>query len=277
MPVSIVAILAVTFGWALAFVIPFLAVRLAKAKGYDGHAPRWAGIAIGLAYIAGHLGIAMPSFPPGDVTDRIPLLALIAAILGLFRIRFSAYFAMTVLTYVIMLGPILSTGDFDRSVLGWLVAVSVVSALAMYNLACLDSPPRRVELSLGLIVLACGTGLVLLLSNSAVLFQLSMILAVVVLAALLGEGKTAVGGGVMVIGVVLMSLIVEGFVYAFLPTTPAMLLAASPAVLWLMRIKKIAHLGPKTKAAIGVGLMLVPVTIAVALVWMNRSTDASGY
>ena len=42
----------------------------------------WSSLAIGLAYIAGQAAVARPAFPPVEVTDRIPWLALAATVLA---------------------------------------------------------------------------------------------------------------------------------------------------------------------------------------------------
>ena len=71
-------------------------------------------------YLVGHFGVATPSFPPGDVTDRIPLLALAGTVAGLLRLRSSGYLGLTILAYIVMLGPVLGAGEFDsEKVPGW--------------------------------------------------------------------------------------------------------------------------------------------------------------
>src|SRR5271157_3045274 len=42
----------------------------------------WSSLAIGLAYIAGQAAVSRPAFPPVEVTDRIPWLALAATVLA---------------------------------------------------------------------------------------------------------------------------------------------------------------------------------------------------
>lgn len=49
--------------------------------------PWWTASAVGLAYSAGHWALARPTFPPSDVTDRLPFLALAAVALAVFERR----------------------------------------------------------------------------------------------------------------------------------------------------------------------------------------------
>jgi hypothetical protein len=152
-----------------------------------------------------------------------------------------------------------------------------VALAAMTNVGLLDAAPRRLELWVGLMVLAGGSGLVLVLAHSMVLMKLGGALAVILAASLLGAWGRPIGGGIPVASAVLTALIVEGFVYASLTAKPALILAASPALLWLFRLGPISRLGPKTRASMAVGLMLIPVVIAIVLAVMSMPSDDSGY
>ena len=74
---------------------------------------------------------------------------------------------------------------------------------------------------------------------------------------------TAGRRGIVVASTVLSMLVIEGFVYAFLPTPKRPVLAASPSMLWLTRLSPVARLGPKTRAAVASGLILIPVASRV--------------
>jgi hypothetical protein len=282
MPVSTTALFAVILASALAAGLSSLAARSARRRGPDAAAPWWGALAVGLAYALGHAGVATPSIPPADVTDRVPLVALAGAVVAAFgsgrRVGVLAgSLGLAALAWVVMLGPVLGAGELPRETVAWLATTAVVTLLAVLNVALLDAPARRSELWAALTAFAVGVGVVLVLANSAVLFQLGGVLAVVLAASLLGSWGLPVGGGVPVAAAVLTALVVEGFVYAFLPASAALLLAASPAVLWLTRLGPIARLGPKARAAVAAGLILLPVAIAAGLVLASKSSDGYGY
>jgi hypothetical protein len=172
-----------------------------------------------------------------------------------------------------MLGPVLGAGDFPRETVVWLATTAVASLLAALNVALLDAPSRRFEVWAALTVFALGAGVVLVLANSAVLFLLAGVLAVVLAASLFGSWGLPVGGGIPVAASVLTALVVEGFVYAFLPATSALMLAASPAVLWLTRLGPLARLGPNARAAVAAGMAFLAVAVAVGLFLASRTSD----
>ncbi len=281
MPVSTTAILAVIFALGLAAGLSALAARSKRRLGGGSTAPWWGTIAVGLAYAVGHAGVATPSIPPADVTDRIPIIALISAVVAIVLAggrgrswgRISGYLGLAILVNVVMLGPVLGSGDFPQETVIWLAASAVASVLATLNVGLLDAPGRRVDLWAALVVFAFGAGVVLVLSNSAVLFQLGGVLAVVLAASLLGAWGLPIGGGVPVALAVLTALIVEGFVYAFLPASGALILAAAPATLWLTRIGPLARLGPRTRAVVAAVLISIPVALAAGLVLASKSND----
>lgn len=284
MPVSTNAMIAVCLAMALAAGLSALAARSARRRGTIAASPWWEALTVGLAYTLGHTGVATPSIPPSDVTDRILGIALagaaVAAVLagerGGLRVRVAGYLGLAALTWIVMLGPVLGSGDLPRETIGWLTATAIVSLLAALNVAVLDASARRSELWVTLTVFAAGAGVVLVLANSVILFLLGGVLAVVLAASLLASGGRPTGGGVPVATAVLTALVVEGYVYAFLPTAAALLLAASPATLWLIRLSPLNRLGPKSRAAVAAGLVLVPVAIAIGLVMVSKSFDDYG-
>jgi len=282
MPVSPVAVLAVLLASALAACLSALAALWARRRGA---APWWGPMAVGLAYALGHAGVATPSIPPGDVTDRIPALALAGAVVavilaggrGGLRARLAGYLGLAALASLSMLGPVLGAGDLSREAVAWLAATAAAAMLAALNLGLLDAPPRRSEIWAALTAYALGTGVVLVLANSAVLLQLGGVLALVLAASLAGSRGLPVGGGIPAATAVLIALIVEGYVYAFLPSTAALVLAAAPTLLWLTRLGPIARLGPTARAAVASGLVLLPVAVAAGLVLASKSSDGYGY
>jgi len=281
MPVSPTAVLAMILATAFSLGLSALGARSRRRLGVDAPSPWWGALAVGLGYAIGHAGVAPPAIPPADVTDRIPIIALVgagvAALLaggrgGVWG-RAIAYVGIATPAYVVMLGPVLGSGDLPGETVTWLLGSAVVSMLAALNVAFLDTPGRRSETWVGLAAFALGAGVVLILANSAVLFQLGGVLAVALIASIVGAWGRPVGGGVPVALAVLSALIVEGFVYAFLPAPSAAILAASPLALWLTRLRPIARLGPRTRAAIAAVLILIPVAVAAALVVASKSDE----
>jgi hypothetical protein len=283
MPVSMTAIFALIFAAALSGGLSALAALWSRR---DGKAPpHWGGAAVGLAYALGHAGVATPSFPPSDVTDRIPIIALlggaVAVILagnrGGLRGRIAGYLGLAASAWIVMLGPLLGAEEIPRETWAWLAGTAITSSFAALNVALLDAPARRPELWAALTGLALGTGVVLVLANSAILFQLGGVLTLALAASLLGAWGMPVGGGIAVGVAVLTALIVEGFVYAFLPGSAALALAFAPAALWLTRLGVLSRLGPKTRGSIAMCLIIVPVAVAIGLVIASKSADGYGY
>jgi hypothetical protein len=231
-----------------------------------------------------HCAVATPSFPPFDVTDRIPFLALAAAVVaaflaggrGVLWARIVGSLGLAVLVSLVMLGPVLGAGEYSEETIFQLSAIAGVSCLAMLNVGLLDTPSRRLELWVGLTVVTAGAGVALILSNSAILFFLAGCLVLVSVASLLGGWGMPVGGGTTVGASVLTALLIEGSVYAFLPAIPSLLLASAPLLLWITRIGPIARQGTMPRAVIAASLVLIPVAIAIFLVYSSASSDLSG-
>jgi hypothetical protein len=285
MPFSTAALVGVSLAVVAAAGLSFFASQLVRRRGIDGSAPAWGALAVGLAYAIGHLGVAMPSMPPGDVTDRIPWIAVAAAvvatILGMGRGalwgRVVAFVGLASLAWVVMLGPVLGSSDFTREQFLWLAGSAFAALFFSINVALLDSSSRHIDIWLALALLAIGSGVVLLLANSAVLFQLAGLLGVVLMASLLGSRGLAIGGGVPLASTILIALVLEGFVYAFLPAVAAVLLAAAPTSLWLTRLGPIARLGSKARITVALVIMLIPIGIAIGVTLGSQTTNEYGY
>ncbi len=244
----------------------------------------WGSLTVGLAFLVANFGIAPPAFPPDDVTDRIPWLALAAAIgaailtgeRGGIWGRVTGFVGLGVLLDLVILGPVLGAGEYSEGTIIQLASITGISCLALVNIGLLDRPANRSELWVALTVLAAGGAVVLVLANSAVLCLLGGSLALVLTASLIGSRGRAIGGGIAVAATVLATLVIEGSVYAFLPAVSGLLLAGAPALLWLLRTGPIARLGPLTRSALAAILILIPVGIAIFLVWSTQGFDHQG-
>ncbi len=284
MPISVPALLVVLLALALSAGLSALAARSSRRRSDPGDGPWWGALAVGLGYVVAHCAVATPSFPPFDVTDRIPFLALAAAVVaaflaggrGVLWARIVGSLGLAVLVSLVMLGPVLGAGEYSEETIFQLSAIAGVSCLAMLNVGLLDTPSRRLELWVGLTVVTAGAGVALILSNSAILFFLAGCLVLVSVASLLGGWGMPVGGGTTVGASVLTALLIEGSVYAFLPAIPSLLLASAPLLLWITRIGPIARQGTMPRAVIAASLVLIPVAIAIFLVYSSASSDLSG-
>lgn len=248
--------------------------RVFNNKGDERGAARWwAALAVGLAYVVGHFAAAWPSVPPIEVTDRLPWLALLATAAALAEAGFTpgrwARLALrTVLLLValgVVLGPVIGAGEFDRDLAVRLAGASAVTLLFLLNIHSLDRPERASDLVLSLGLTTTGAALGLVLSGSAVLGQLAGVLAIGLGAAWLASGLRLIPGNLTVTSTLLAALVVEGFIYASLPASTGLLLAAAPASLWLTRVGPVQRLSPAFRRLLVAILTLIPVGLALAL------------
>jgi hypothetical protein len=246
-----------------------LAARESSTRGDS----LWAGPAIGLAYIAGQSAIVKPSFPPVDVTDRIPWLALIAMSLEVAeiawplaaRLRFLGRALLLTLILGLMLGPVISAGDLPWTTIGWLSAAAVTAVLAWLNLWALGGTLQGTDAYRGLMLTSGGAVVVLLLSGSAVLCLLGMVLTVTLVAARITAWHRAPVSGLIVGGALLTALVIECYVYASIPFLSAVLLAAAPAGAWIARWKPLRDKVGITATVLSTLAVLVPLGLAVGL------------
>jgi hypothetical protein len=204
MPVSMTALFALIFAAALSGGLSALAARSTRRSGKA--APWWGESAVGLAYALGHVGVAPPAIPPADVTDRIPVIALLVGVVAMVLAinrggplrRIAGYLGLAAVAWIVMLSPVLGAAEISRVTMAWLVGTAFASLLAALNVALLDASDRRSELWAALAVFSLGTGVVLVLANSAILFQLGGVMTLTLAASLLGAWGKPVGGGIAV-------------------------------------------------------------------------------
>jgi hypothetical protein len=285
MPISPLGLSLVVLGIVLSAGLSALAARSSRRQKLADWGPWWGALAVGLGYVVAHLGVATPSFPPLDVHDRTPYLAVASAMVGaalagsrgVLWARALGYLGLAILTYFVIVGPVLGAGEYSEETITKLATVAGVSLLAMLDVGLLDAPGRRLELWVALGFVAAGAGLILVLSNFAVGLFLAGSLALVLLASIVAGWGRPVGGGVPVAATVVTALVAEGSVYAFVLATPGLILAGSPLILWLTRIGPVARLGPRTRVVLASVLILIPVGVAVGLAYAWRALEESGY
>ncbi len=204
----------------------------------------WGTSAVGLAYLAGHAGVAGLIFPAGEVTDRIPWIAILAMFLAVTEAvrdlgtvaRFVGRSILFEFALGVVLGPLVSTGPVERELAVKLALATALAIVAWINLELLGA---RGDVRNALLITAGGASVVLLSSGSVVLGLLGASLTAALaggeLAGAVRKGDRAFVGGVAGAAAILVALVLEGHIYASLPGSSALLLAAGPAAAWVPR------------------------------------------
>jgi hypothetical protein len=244
------------------------ALFLGKARVRGALGP----LAVGLAYVAGHLFIAgWVSFPPRDTTNWLPDFAVAGAVLGAFcgvlAIKAWARVLLFALVSVgalrLLLKPKFQYGWSVSE--GWIWVACLGSAMVLLALI-LDALVRRSATAgeiPGFLLIVCG-GIfgALMLSGSILLGQFAAVLGAAVFGSLvLAARKVALGRGIApVFSLLAGALLGSGYFFAELPATSAALLgfALAPALIPLGTSSRLL--------AFGIRAALVSVPVAVALV-----------
>lgn len=260
------AVLALALSAAVSGAVALLSTRSARLRGRP---PKWDALGPALGYALGHSAMALPTFPPADVTTRIPYLALASALLsmiltpgqgGLAR-RLTTSLGLAVLTYLVMLSPLLSRAASSSGLFIQLVAAGLAALLAVSNIAFLDNSASRSELLASLVVLSLGSAFAFLMARSAILFLLALVLSASLLGACLSRST-----GLVPVGLTILSaLTLESYFYASLPPGTALVLAASPSVVWTTRLAPIARLGMMSRSFFSAALMALLVSAVLFL------------
>ena len=238
----------------------------------------WAdAVALGIGYAGGHVVTAgWPAFPPSEATQWLPYFALAAMFLGVFDVFLRPAGSLRTLIWILCCMGLLRLLLSAKFQYGWSLPEGVLwiagLAAGMLVLASsLDAAVRRdtsISSPLILTIVACGTGVALMLSGSMLLGQLAMVLAAAlgaILAVAFLLPKAVEGRGVVPVAVALLaSLWLSGCFYADLPSGSAVLLAAAsfPALLLIALSEKV----PSWKdLLLRASLVIIPVAISVFL------------
>jgi hypothetical protein len=273
-------------GLALPFVVGAAGLVLTRwtRKGGSEPSPRVLAVGIGAGFIAGALALGWPPpFPPMDVADRTLWVALVGTVFAVLapRAAWARWLGLAVLAalvYVAILGPILPDTSGTRAGLKWLVAVGLVVLASWANLAALGERLEGAALIGPLLVLAAGISVVLIASHSLVLCTLGLALTSALAAPGVASwfwplGRT-VRGAVPIVLAVLTALVLNGHIYADVPTSSALVLAAAPAAAWSARLGPVRRRAPWVAALAAVGATLVPVGVAVGLALAAAPAEA---
>jgi hypothetical protein len=240
-------------------------------------------LAIGLAYLSGHLVITgWVSFPPTDTTNWLPYFALAAAVLGASCGVLAIKAWVRVVIFALVAAGALRLLLKPKFLYGWSLTEGCIwvacLAGAMVLLAViLDALVRRsataIEMPAFLLIICAGTFGALMLSGSMLLGQFAAVLGAAVFGSLVFTArKVALGRGIVpVFSLLVGALVVSGYFFAELPATSAVLLAFAP-ILTLIPIGL-----PSKLLASGIRAALVSVPILIALVLAFRSSPPLSY
>lgn len=268
-------------------ILPSAIVAVMVAGGLCGLALYWgkdrargavSPLALGLAYLAGHLVITgWITFPPVDTTNWLPYFALTAAVLGAScALVATKAWARAIIFALISAGALRlllkpkfqygwSLGE------GWLWVGCLVCAFVLLAIildALVRRPATALEMPTFLLITCAGTFGALMLSGSILLGQFAAVLGGAVFGSLLfAAGKVPLGRGIVpVFALLLGGLLVSGYFFADLPLTCAMLLAFAPA------LALVPMHAPNKLLAFGIRFALVSAPVLVALVLAFHSS-----
>ena len=272
-------------------ILPAAIIAMMVAVGVCGFALCWGKerardalgpLAIGLAYLSGHLVITgwIP-FPPADTTNWLPGFALVTAVLSAFcgMVTRKAWVRVLILSLVsagalrLLLKPKFEYGWSLTEGYVWVAFLAAAMVLVTIILDVLvRRPAMAVEMPALLLIICAGTFGALTLSGSMLLGQFTVVLGAAVLGSLVFTArKVNLGRGIVpVFSLLLVMLLLSGYFFAELPATSAALIAFAP-VLALIPIRRLALPSFPVRAA------LVSVPILVALVLAFRSSPPLSY
>jgi hypothetical protein len=240
-------------------------------------------LAIGLAYLSGHVAIAgWVTFPPADTTNWLPYFALLGAVQGALCTLVTTKAWTRVLIFALVSAGVLrlllrpkfqygwSLGE------GWLWVACLVCAFVLLAIildALVRQPAAAFEMPAFLVITCAGTFGALMLSGSILLGQFAAVLGAAVFGSLVfAAWKIPLGRGIVpVFSLLLGTLLVSGYFFADLPLTSAMALALAPAF-------ALVPIGtPGKLLAFGIRFALVSLPILVALVLAFRASPPLSY
>lgn len=257
-------------------VLAFFWARRRSGKD-DSLAPA---LAVGLGYPAGHAAIAgWPPFPPIEATQWLFVFALVVAGLGALPLSADRFRrALIALGVPLPLAwPLAKHTWSGLETAAWLVGL----ALGIFALStALESLARRPAgrwLPMALVVSASLGGATMLLSGSALVAQLSGVLAATLGAVAVGVliwPARSPSGAALPACTLLSALLVCGVFYVEMPVLSGLLIAASPLTLGLLEAGPLRRLAGFSSAAAAVVLALVPALAALLVAWNSQSADA---
>jgi hypothetical protein len=240
-------------------------------------------LALGLAYLSGHLVITgWVTFPPADTTNWLPFFALATALLGAFCgvLEIKAWPRVLIFALVsaialrLLLKPKFSYGWSLPE--GYLWVTGLAGAMVLLAIV-IDALIRRsagaFEMPALLLIVCGGTFGALMLSGSILLGQFAAVLGAAVFGSLVfAVRKVSYGRGIVpVFSLLISALVISGHFFAELPVTSAVLLAFAPVAALI----PITLPGKLLTPALRLALVSIPVVVAV--IWAFRSSPSLSY
>ena len=261
-------------------------------KGQDGFTGWLIAAALGVGYIVGYLGMeGLPAFPPKLGIDWLCYLAIIGLIIGTFwHLAVWGPIAQIAISIIVPRLLLTSTFKYMGTIEGviWWVCLAVVTFvfwhLVEQSFSALPSGASSPFVYFGL---SGGTALILALSGSlrlaqhcgilVALFAVSWIITLV----LQRDRKRFVfpRGASPVVTLLLAGLWMNGYFFAEVPAVSAILLAISPLLAQVGRIKAVQGLGTRGSTFIQIAAIALPVVIAIGIAVARSGFfgDNSGY
>lgn len=278
-------------GAGFAILIALLALAASWAIGRRSGRESWLhwgpALALGAGYVVFHTMISRPAFPPVEVTDRVPWIALAAMVFGLLEsatpgpawTRWENRLLLAALTLGLVLGPVLASATEWR---GQVVRLAALAALVLFcwaNLEALASRASVAWLGSALLAVCASTAGALLLSGHFMGFQLAgglaAALGTVWVTSLVIPALRLSRGGVPVLTATLAALLMLGNTYSSLPATSGLLLALAPVAAWAGWIGPVSRLAPWLSSLVALAAVVLP--LAAALGFAYSASPGSGY
>ncbi|MBS0452225.1 MAG: hypothetical protein JSS14_13030 [Proteobacteria bacterium] len=160
----------------LPLVLAFAATGVLRAMLGPGAGARWAALGVPLALLVGMSWVLGWRVPPGSLIEKLPWVYLAAALMGIGleasrADRKAQWLAAGLLWAIVVVA--LGKQPWVPRVGSWLVGMAVIGAV-LYEV------PSRCHVAAMLVVAGVGLALVAMMSGSALLFELSLGLAVAV-------------------------------------------------------------------------------------------------
>ena len=265
------------------FVLATKSGRDQTEEGNDLSSGWLVGVALGVGYIVGYIGLeGIPPFPAREGIHWLCYLALIGLILGVFwRFEISKYFNAQVRVSVVIaaIPPMFLNSMFKHTwgqvegFIWWFclaVAISIFSAMVQGSFTLLPSGGWSPFVYFGL---SGGTALVLALSGSLRLAQHAGILVALFAAIwiitlfLRTDDKVPVfpSSASAVITLAFAGIWMNGYFYEEVPVVSAILLLLSLFLAPVGRIEAIQRFGVRRSAFVQVAVIALPVLIAIGI------------
>ncbi len=275
----------------LPFVATFLIslfATLASKRGFVNLSKFLTALAIAVGYAIGHkIATGSLEFIPKSVENWLPILALVASMLGLFEnlpkivspVRLFLRLILGLIAIAVLLMPLAFLSAPAK--LGWVIALGILLATLWTGLDELSEKRTDAVLPLSLSLIAAVNSAALFISHSAKLSQLSGVLASVVGAififCLWQKGWSMAKGASGVFVSLLFGINVISMFYANLPLLSAIFLWLAPLSGWI-RISPFnqkLHLWLQVALQIAVSLLLAFIGVGIAV--FTHGLPSGGY